>query len=405
MLTIVLMISVVLTSCGGKTKKGTMQEAKPVPFTQLRERRIEITHTFKHEGFVIGSDFQREEVYIQAISAAKGKYSLVIADIPTGEVKKEMQLRKGGFGSPIEFYSPSYMQYVKGNYLIVDQFHKIMVYDEDLNYRYTNMFHMLRFFIDFFPMEDKISFVIGKNLCGIKDTANVIYLYSMEENRKPEHEKDLHAFIFPALEIKSRQSEKYEYTAGIWPSGNGFEKDGMVYYANYDEQQYYVHNIAEAKTVVFALHYLKPKTFSTEESTKIEFYHSTGVSERAIRRIGKRYKVDLYPKPMYQFGIFDVGEKKIGIIGDLDADGFQFRLDILDAVSGAYLESIRLPFGDSLAYNISDSANGQVPTYINVDKGYYLWGKSEGEELIDYARITWFKIVREDGSQPSGQEE
>ncbi len=399
------MISVVLTACGGKAKTGALQKAKPVPFTLLREQRIEIINTFKYEGFVIGSDFKREEVYIQALSAVKGKYSVVIADIRTGEVKKEMHLKQGGFDGPNKFYSPSYMQYVKGNYLIVDQFHKIMVYDEDLNYRCTNMFFMLRFFIDFFPMENKIGFVIGKNICGLKSTANVIYLYSMDGNRKPEHEKALHAFIFPALEIKSRQSEKYKYTAGIWPSGNGFEKDGKVYYANYDEQQYYVHNIGEAKSYTFALHYLKPKTFSVEESTKMKFYHSSGVNERAIRRIGKRYKVELYPKPMYQFGIYDMGKKKIGIIGDLDIDGFQFRLDILDAESGAYLESIRLPFGETFARNVSSNANGQVPTYINVDKGYYLWNNAEGEDLIDYARITWFKIVREDGSQPPGKKE
>jgi len=264
---------------------------------------------------------------------------------------------------------------------------------------------MIRFFIDFFPLEDKIGFVIGRHIFGLEATGHAIYLYSMDGNRKPEHYRDLHGFVFPSLRRKNRQSKKHEYLAGLWPSGNGFVKDGRVYYANYDEQQYHVHNIAEAKSYIYALHYLKPKEFTVEESTKLKFYHSTGIDERAFKSIGKTIKIALYPKPLYQFRIFDVGESKIGVIGDLDIDNFQFRLDILDAVSGAYLESIRLPFGETYARNVSNNANGQVPTYINVDKGYYLWNNAEGEDLISYARISWFKNVKEDGSEAAGKTE
>jgi hypothetical protein len=59
------------------------------------------------------------------------------------------------------------------------------------------------------------------------------------------------------------------------------------------------------------------------------------------------------------------------------------------------LESIRLPFGDALMQEVSTSARGMNPTYINVDKGYYLWNNAEGEDSIDYARITTFKIKPE----------
>ncbi|MCP5049606.1 MAG: hypothetical protein GY940_20720 [bacterium] len=360
---------------------------------------MEMINTVKHEGYIIGSNFDREEVYIQAFSPVKGKYALVIADIRTGEVKKEMPLTKGGFEGPTDFYNPSYMQFVNGNYLLVDQFHKIMVYDEQLNYRYTNMFYKLRYFIDFFPMENQIGFVIGEHFPGLKLNTNYIQLFKMSGNRKPNHKKDLYVFQFKSLSFESRQSKKFVFTSGIWPSGNGFEKDGNVYYANFDEQRYLVYNIGEDKTIAFALNYLKPKTFSLEAAKKINFYHSSGLGERAIRRSGKRYKVVLYPKPMYHFGIHDVGDKKIGIIGDLDIDNFQFRLDILDTVSGAYLESIRLPFGVGFKESISTGARGLHHIYFDMDKGYYLWNNSEGEDLIDYARITRFKILRKTENQ------
>ncbi len=143
---LILAALLVLSACGGDKAK---MKSTPINFDRLQERDVEIVGTVKHEGFVIGADFERAEIYIKALSPLKKKFALVIVDIPTGNVKKEIDLAQGDFQSPKEFYNPAYMQFVKDRYIIVDQFHKIMVYDEQLNYLYTNMFNRLRYSLIF----------------------------------------------------------------------------------------------------------------------------------------------------------------------------------------------------------------------------------------------------------------
>jgi hypothetical protein len=363
-----------------------------IRFNGLDEKSIEIIDTVKYEGFITGADFNRDEIYIQSISKLKGKYSVIIADIRSGKIKKEIQLNVGAFESPTEFYNPSHMQFLGGNYIIVDQYHKIFVYTEELKHLYTSMFYKLRYFIDFYSYENQNYFVIGAQLNYLRIEKNEIRIFRFPEKSRPVPESDLHVFNNPSLSIKNRQSRKLIHDGPFWPSGRGFHKNGSIYYANHDEKRYFRHDIKENKTVTVVLDYLKPKRFSQETAEKFLHFHSDGTLERISKRTGKRFVAALYPKPFYQFGIYDVGEGKIGVIGDLDTDNFEFRLDVLDTVSGKYLESIRLPFGDGLRINISDGARGVQPTYINVDKGYYLWNDAEGEDLIDYARITTFKI-------------
>ena len=397
----ILMLSVVLFACDNKTKPNIIKEAKPVKFTHFQERQTMVVSTVKYEGFIIGADFDREEVYIQAYSQLDRNYALLIVSILTGEVKKEMKLVKGGFDGPTDFYNPSYMQFVNGYYIIVDQYHKIMVYDEKLNYLYTNMFYVLRYFIDFFPMDKKFGFVIGETFNGLEFNMNFIRLFCMQINKKPTHIRDLYAFKFNSLGLKNRKSREYSFKGSIWPSGRGFEKDGKIYFANYNEKNYYVFDLKTTEMTSFYLDYIKPKIFSQKDVEKLAYLYSDGSLERILKKSGKKRAVEHYPDPIYHFGVFDVGKKKIGIIGDLDINNFTFRLDILDAVSGTYLMSIRLPFGDGLLQSISTSARGLHPLYFDIDKGYYLWNNAEGEDLIDKTQITRFRILGEENRNPA----
>ena len=112
-----------------------------------------------------------------------------------------------------------------------------------------------------------------------------------------------------------------------------------------------------------------------------------------MKQTGKKYILETYPRPLYHFGILDIGKNKIGIIGDLDIENSKFRLDVLIANTGKYLESINLPFGDGFTQNISTSARGFHHIFVNIDRGYYLWNNVEGEDFDDYAKIMYFKLV------------
>ncbi len=360
-----------------------------IEFPGLKENRVEILSEVKFEGFFSGANFERNEAYIQYISQTKGKFSLLIVDIPEGKIKIEKPLSKGAQESPTDFFNPAFMQYLDHRYIVIDQYQKIVFYNDRFEYLYTDMFHKHRYFIDFFMNKGEMFLVIGEKKYFGYFNSNDIRIFKVPENQRPMHVKDLHVFKILSLSYKERENRQYMYGGSIWPSGQGFEKDGKIYYANNDEKVYYVYDIATNRKTIFTLDYLKPKKYSEEDARRVEFYHSNGWE----KRIHRKFLVEVHPEPLYHFGIYDIGRNKIGIIGDLDPENFTFRLDVLEAVTGKYLESIRLPFGDGFTQNITTSARGMTPTFINIDGGYYLWNNAEGEDLIDYARITHFKIL------------
>lgn len=396
-----IIVIILILLAGVACEKETPLHSIQVKFSGFNEKPVEFGRTFKYEGFITGANIERDEVYVQGFSKLERKHIVFVVDILTGQVKKKKLLPYGSHESPTEFFNPSYMQFVGGRYLIIDQYDKIMAYDEQLNYLYTNVFWMHRLFIDFFEKNGETFFVIGEKKYGLKLKQNDIHLFRFRENNRPVNLEDLHTFTFKSLSYKDRQNRKISYNGAPWPSGTGFEKDGKIYFANYDEYQYYLYDINKKEKVVYKLAYLKAKTFSPEDAYKLEFHNSNGWEKRMFERRRVRNVAEPYPEPLYHFGIYDVGKGKIGVIGDIDLDKepFEFRLDILDAAAGNYLESIRLPFGDGFEQCITDSARGMHYIFIDVDRCIYIWNNSEGKDFINYTRITSFKTVQEPQKQ------
>jgi hypothetical protein len=389
-----IMLLVILLSCKEKSVENKIE------FHGLNERKIEIVNEVKFEGFISGADFEHNELYIQSIHKLKRVIRMLIVDIDEGKIKMEKHLSIGAQESPTDFFNPAFMQRLGDRYFIIDQYRKIACYDSRFEYLFTNMFNKHRYFLDFFLNKGNTFLVVGaKRYFGIFNT-NDIQVYKFRENQRPVHVKDLHVFKNKSLSRKARINKKNLYAGAPWPSGLGFEKDGKIYYANNDENVYYTYDIEDKSKQVYKLDYLKAKKYSKEVAWKIKFFYSDGWHVRLMKRTGKKYIVETHPEPLYHFGIFDIGKNKIGIIGDLDTDNFKFRLDVLEASTGKYLESIRLPFGNGFTQNISTSAQGFHHIFINIDRGYYLWNNVEGEDFDDYARITYFKILPEEKSKP-----
>ena len=152
------------------------------------DKEVEIIETKKIEGYPIGSDLSRGEIYIVTALKASRKFLIKIVNIYNGEIKRRFEINAGDFRSPTDFYNPSHIQYVNGSFYVVDQYEKFVVFDENLKYSYSGMFHAVRKFVDIFHWNNNIYFLIGltkKDLkstyqlcCGIMILVSIIHLTS-----------------------------------------------------------------------------------------------------------------------------------------------------------------------------------------------------------------------------------
>lgn len=390
LLPLLLIALLIIPACG---KKKTKLKVTKIKFDGLKERTIRFSPIAKIEGFISGYSSEKNEVYIHALSSRLGKHSMLIVDTLTGKVKKEIKLSRGTHQSPTDFFNPSFMQYLDGRYYIIDQYSKILVYDDRMHYLATHMFEMHRYFIDFYKKDNLIHFVIGEKHYGMEYKYNRVRLYHLPENRRPVVLKKLALFQNPAFGKKRKQERSKMFRGPLWTSGKGFQKDGRIYVTNNENNTYLSYNLEKEKQEVFGLLYLKPKTYSDETIKKFAFARSSGWEKELFKKRGTRVVAVNYPRPLFQFGLYDVGKSKIGVIADVDTEKFEFRLDVIDIVKGEYIESYRFPFGVYLKENLSTSARGFSPTFIDVDKGIYLWCNQEGEDFIDYVRIDSFKVM------------
>ena len=167
----ILLAAVALLSACNKTENKI---AHKVIFKKFNEQPVEVINTTFEEGFVCGVSFERNEVYVQSIFPINRNHLINIIDINTGTTKKKVELPTGDFQGPGKFSNPSYIQYLGRGYYVVDQFHKIVVYDEHFKYLFTSMFKENRRSIDFFSVNNETFFCIETKLTGRKATVDRI---------------------------------------------------------------------------------------------------------------------------------------------------------------------------------------------------------------------------------------
>jgi hypothetical protein len=120
----------------------------------LKINEIEITENIL-EGFPIGADFKIGLAYVKSDIRSKRAFLIKIIDIDRLNILKTVELPAGDFQSPTEYFSPVHVEFIDNRYYVVDQFEKIVVYDQNFNHLYSSMYHQLRFFIDILNMAIK----------------------------------------------------------------------------------------------------------------------------------------------------------------------------------------------------------------------------------------------------------
>ncbi|MDQ1349933.1 MAG: hypothetical protein QG657_234 [Acidobacteriota bacterium] len=362
-----------------------------VLFKELNEKSVEIIDTTVEDGYPCGVSFEKGEVYVHATLPVDRKYEIKIIDIDSKKTKRSVYLPMGDFQAPGSFFNPSYIEYLNHRYYIIDQFHKIIAYNENFEYLYTSMFQELRRSMDFFSQNNQLFFLIGTMMPARKVTLTRVELYRLEDNKRPEHVRRLDESLFYLSTFKDYENRKFRHVGALWAGVRVFAKDGNLFYAKNTEDRIYRQDVLTGKTDAIGLSFLRPKTFSDKQANTFRYSHSSGWQEDFFKKDGIRIVYEAYPEPLFHFGLYDVGVNKIGIIGDLDIVQLTFRLDIIDSGKMEYIESIRLPFGSGLMENIASNARGLLQTYIDIDKGVYVWF-SEGDEPENRVNITFFRI-------------
>ncbi len=364
--------------------------------TDLILNEAEIIETKVYKGILLGVNFDRNEIYVQNSPIGENTYDIEIIDTKEEKTIKTLKLRRGDFQSPTDVYSPSYMQFLNNRYYIIDQFHKILVFDQNLNYLHTRMFKDAkpRYFIDFFYRGGNAFFVIGKKHFGPEESKCSFNIFKIIEKKKMELYKKIHESSHKSNNYTRRTRNVIK--GAIWASTWGFEKDGKIYFCNGEEKQYYVYDLDLKNLECIKVDFLKGKKLSNKDAEKIvyDIYKSGDVYEEIKRKHNMTYKFISYPGIIYYFGFYDVGENELGIAGDIDLERLAFRLDIIKIDSKEYVESIWLPIGHAFLRTLDENYTGLFQNEINIDKGIFVYTDYEEENGEFFVKLLRFRISR-----------
>lgn len=353
---------------------------------------IEIFDTKAYEGNLLGVHWDRNEAYIYTPPVEKKAHTISVVDFEQDKIIKSLDLQVGTMESPTDVFSPSYMTYLETRYYLIDQYFKILIFDQNLSYLHTIMLRdqMYRCFVDFFSQDRDIFFLIGKKQFGPKESRCSIESYKIT-NTKINRDKTIYETAHKSNNYTRRTRN---ITRGeLWSSSWGFEKEGSIYFCNGAENQYFVYDYEKDKLTGFKPEILKGMKFTDDEAYKLVFdIYQSGDTYASLK---SNYKFISYPGILYYTGFYDIGKNKLGFAAELDLERMAFRLDIINLKSNEYEESIWLPVSHSLLRHLDENYAGLFDTYINIDKNSYIFTDYDPGEEMFTAKVLRFRILEE----------
>jgi hypothetical protein len=381
---LLLMVNLVMNACIGSNSTSNKGNLHHIIDADIKNKDIEIIDLKSIDGYLTGVSWEKNEIYVDSSSVSHNRCLIRILNPLTGEEKKKISFPRGDPQSPTHFSSPSYIEYLDGEYYVFDHIYKIVAYDIRFNYLFTGMFYNRRIFVDFYTYNNDVYYLFGRAKNLREKFRYNIESYKLIKGSKPnlmaELSETFHESPYP------RNGDKYYYIIFFRSSVWGFEQEGSIFYSDNRENKYYRYNIRSKKTEIFELPYLKAKVYKQEEAEKAAHYKNMDRTVRGLKTIS----VPAVEATFHQ-GLYSVGKNKIGLVTDIDMSDFTFRLDIFDSLSGQYRFSIRLAFGEGFLRRTSSQNLGYLQTYINIDLGLYVW-PDLGVDISEGAvKITLFK--------------
>jgi hypothetical protein len=386
---LILIVLIFVSSCSKKFE--TLEESEEV---KLKISKISILKENTYDAsYIVGFNRNSKEFYLNLFNKPLNFFKIGIIDVNTGEIKKEFKLSRGSFQSPTDCYSPTYMQQLGDRFYLYDQHHKIMVFNKNLKYLSSSMLHKFHVFVDFFQFQKEIYFFLGKyvyhpNGKSIKFSYDVYQFLDIE---KPKHIETLFKSTYKSQSyLNSREEKKYYFEGNLLPKAFGFEKDGKLFWSDVTQPRYFAYDLKEQKTTLIPLNYLNKKRFTEEDATIAGRYRNTYEEKSIQKKFGRKIKYLPYPGDIYYFGIYDVGKGKIGILGDINLETLEIRLDLF-TTQHKYLESIIFPAGYGTFEKINYSHYCTEKTVIDIDSGIYIFSDKEEVDEQNIVRFIKFK--------------
>jgi hypothetical protein len=381
-------ISLLLLSFCGDSKKSY----------PIKIRNVQLSDSVMQPGRVRGINRDFSEFFlVDEIDGRKDKQIWVkIVNTDTQEVKSIMKLTEGDVASPQEISTIGSVKPLNDKYLICDGYNKIVMLNNQFEFFSSNRLKKKWHFIDYFEKDEKIYIIVGEEIItnSANNTSRIykVLFYSLIKDKLPTELLIIKEFKsdFSNIIVARRDGNflnKYYFT----PSLSGFIKDRKCYYSFNRENKYYIYDFTTKQEREIVLHHLTEKTYSKEEAIKVGTYKS-GDADKKLKKVGLDVHHLPYHKPIYFLRMLDVGENLLGIITDINFEKMEFRLDILSADSGKYLETCFLPAGKDFLNGISVFGPGFRPIFIHYKKGIYIWGDREGEDLKKVVKTTKFSL-------------
>jgi len=371
--------------------KPVKQDDKTANLT-LSIKNIEVKEQRDYPAYsVMGYHADDQEFYLHLRDETLEKHWVGIFDSESGEMKRDLKLLRGsGHQSPKICFVPGFMKRVDDRYFMADGFDKIMVFDGDFNHIESNMFHAIRYFMDFYEFNSKNYLFIGKTIYSDNDVLlkRIAEIYKMPAHNRPVRVKELSAASHKIAE-NPRGGNTWKVTV-FQPAVLGFEKNGRLFWADTGQSYYHTYDLNTWEKTQYSLSYLGKKPINNEDAEKIWRYHYEYPTAKFRKKLKKRNRELLFVNSdddIYHFGIYDVGKDKIGIIGDLDLDTFHFRMDVFSA-SGEYQESLMLPFGQKFIRSLRTSHTAAF--FLDLDNRVYIYADKTATDEENIVRLIHF---------------
>jgi hypothetical protein len=397
---ILLLILLFLVFCSGVKDEPVGKNAAGEKTVQKKDfspvtNRVKIKESIIYNGFLLASSPGDNRFYVEAPSTAEDNtIPLSVINKENGTVEKKVLLNKADFLSEVdvdnpaqEYYPPSYIGHPDNCYYIVGRFSTIVTFDRDFKPLYAGKFQKSRYFISFFKRDGNLQFAAGERKETPEGRQMSISLYRLFKYKKIKKQRTIFETPVPGDFSSFYPEGIYEKTMpafNILPALFGFVKNGKLYYSTGAENKIGIYHLDTGKTTVFELAYLKGREYTKDQVEKVKMYRIPPALKKS-----KYYGGPPFPGKIFHLGLIDAGEDKIGLIGDLDIEKMVLRLDILNAATFDYIDSIGLPCGISFLQGL-ERGPALFPIFVDYDKKIYIRGDWEGEKpdfIVKFSRF------------------
>ncbi len=350
---------------------------------------LEISH-----GRLMGMSREREEYYvIDSISSKlENQILLQVHQLKDGALKETVHLKYGDCASPSELCDPTFVQYHDNKFFIYDLDRKISIYNSEFIWLYSSRYYKNRHFVNFWGEDSSYFFVFGEQIIKRDQGELSVLLNSFSKSHLIQEDKIIDKFF---VEYKRKRytnnGVQFVDIPYFCPIVNGFEQSGKIVYCINTRNNYVVFDPANGSKKNVSVPQLKEKVYTEKEAQLAGYFKTDGFEERR-KKAGLVLRYTPYHEKVFHLGMMNVGENLLGFISSIDFGSNTIDVDVIQAKTGEFVETVKLPAGKSFFKGLSMAGPGFNQSYFCYDKNVYIWQDVNDE----YETITCLGVLKKD---------